>query len=160
MNNFRRPKPCISLTQTFYHQRSALIVKHFSVAYCKRVKRQRIPTDRSYRITPVPISSILFSFPFGSHFSIFHIFIFFTVHKIVYFTSIFQINIYVTLEEERHQITKSREELWARVCNWRALDLRTSFTQLVKTTFRVGILIKFRLGCKMSELDGWKWAPN
>lgn len=101
-----------------------------------------------------------FSFPFGSHFSIFHIFIFFTVHKIVYFTSIFQINIYVTLEEERHQITKSREELWARVCNWRALDLRTSFTQLVKTTFRVGILIKFRLGCKMSELDGWKWAPN
>lgn len=101
-----------------------------------------------------------FFIPFCLPFSIFHIFIFFTVHKIVYFTSIFQINIYVTLEEERHQITKSREELWARVCNWRALDLRTSFTQLVKTTFRVGILIKFRLGCKMSELDGWKWAPN
>lgn len=99
----------------------------------------------------IPFWLPFFNFP--------HIYIF-TVHKIVYFTSIFQINIYVTLEEERHQITKSREELWARVCNWRALDLRTSFTQLVKTTFRVGILIKFRLGCKMSELDGWKWAPN
>lgn len=43
-------------------------------------------------------------------------------------------------------------------CNRRAQDLRTSFTRLVRPIFGVGILIKFRLRCYMSELDGWKWA--
>lgn len=56
-----------------------------------------------------------------------------------------------------HKVKRSTPQ---RGCNPSPLDLRTLFTELVKTTFRVGILIKFRLGCKMSELDEWKWAPN
>lgn len=96
---------------------------------------------------------------FGSHFSIFHIFIFFTVHKIVYFTSHPSDNHlgYAWGKKTSNHKVKRGVRMNGG-CNRRAQDLRTSFTRLVRPIFGVGILIKFRLRCYMSELDGWKWA--